>query len=129
VIETIVAIFLEILDEIFNFSALLVFNWVCLVVTLEEVQSGESLNSNSGNINFISSGIDLGDGDLVTQSLYLSAQLLEGGSQLLAVTTPRSIELNQHIVIIVQNQLLEGFALNTTTSPVVSSGYTSSVFK
>eukprot|EP00123_Amoebidium_parasiticum_P000842 comp11741_c0_seq1/m.6330 comp11741_c0_seq1/g.6330 ORF comp11741_c0_seq1/g.6330 comp11741_c0_seq1/m.6330 type:complete len:399 (+) comp11741_c0_seq1:59-1255(+) len=83
-----------------------------LVTGREEFDRGVALNLELlGNIAVLG-GIQVGN-DTVGLQLEVLRNLLPRGGKGLAVTTPRSIELNEHILVIVQHNLAKvGFGKN-----------------
>ncbi|GMR39660.1 hypothetical protein PMAYCL1PPCAC_09855, partial [Pristionchus mayeri] len=73
----------------------------------EELQGGEALDLES--LNLVLGGVDLCDDDLIGGGVLLS-QLLPHGGERLAVTAPGSIELDEHALAGVLDDLIEVLA-------------------
>lgn len=116
-------------------ALVLVLDRSALGASLEEVQGGEATDGDTRVLDLVGSGIHLGDDNLVLVVTVLLGQLFPGRSytkgkeqsltsshnrgqpistltQLLAVTAPRSIELNEDILVVVDDQVVERLALD-----------------
>jgi hypothetical protein len=70
---------------------------------LEKLDSRETSDV-IGNV--VEGGVNLGNGDLVSESGVLLGQLIVLGGQSLAVSAPRSVELEENVLVVVDNEIL-----------------------
>jgi hypothetical protein len=96
---------LEILHEILQLSPGLVLDWL-LVVAWEEVDGGESLHVQAWDLDLVGGGVHLGDHDIVVGAEF-GSQLIPSWCELLAVSTPRSVELDKDILLVVEDNICE----------------------
>lgn len=62
-----------------------------LVISLEEINGREALNTDAWNIDFVGITVDLDDGDVV-ESLVLHSEVIPNWCESLAVATPEKKE-------------------------------------
>mmetsp|Transcript_28497 Transcript_28497/g.72627 ORF Transcript_28497/g.72627 Transcript_28497/m.72627 type:complete len:611 (-) Transcript_28497:1766-3598(-) len=92
-----------------------------LVLLRDELQSGVATSLEGRNRNVVGSGINLCNHHIVILCELL-AQLLIGRSELLAVSTPRGIHLNQNILFFIHDDVIEGLAGDDLDRAIVVSG-------
>jgi hypothetical protein len=94
---------LKILHQILQLSPCLVLDWR-LAISREEVDGGEALHVQAGHLDLVGGGVHLGDDDVVVGAEF-GSQLIPSGGKLLAVSTPRSVELNEDILLVVEDKI------------------------
>ena len=90
-----------------------------LVVSRVEDQSGEALDLNT--LGLVGGGVELGD-DEVLDVLVLRGELVPDGRKLLAVAAPRGVVLDQHVLGLVEDELLEVLANDNGERAIVGLG-------
>ena len=90
-----------------------------LVVSRVEDQSGEALDLNT--LGLVGGRVELGD-DEVLDVLVLLGELVPDGRELLAVTAPRGVVLDQHVLGLVEDELLEVLADDNGERAIVGLG-------
>merc|ERR1719186_650438 len=109
---------LQELDESFHSSlSVEIHNFIGFL--LEELNGRKSLNVNVHQ--FIGCGVDLGDNDALVL-LILLAEFIPDRSEFFAVSAPGSVELHEHILLLVQGhrgEVLPDQILDAFVSPVL----------
>jgi hypothetical protein len=111
-INLVLAVLLNEGNKILNGTRTSVLNRGILSTSGVDLDGGEA---SDGIGHIVGSGVDLGDGDFLVELGNVgvqSSELLVLGGKRLAVSTPRSVELNQDILLIVNDNLLEVAADN-----------------
>merc|ERR1719186_340500 len=109
---------LQELDESFHSSlSVEIHNFIGFL--LEELNGRKSLNVNVHQ--FIGGGVDLGDNDALVL-LILLAEFIPDRSEFFAVSAPGSVELHEHVLLLVQGhrgEVLPDQILDAFVSPVL----------
>ena len=123
------SILLQELHQIIQLSALLVLNGRGLIIAFKEVDRGESLHGHATDIHLVGSVVHLGNHHIFIISKLLTKLLPDGCcirkplgikdihtkrilTKSLAVATPRGVELNEDILVVVQHNVIEGLTLH-----------------
>merc|ERR1712196_183715 len=107
--DIIARVLLEVFDEVGLGTPTFVDNWIALVISLEENKRREATHIDSWNINLIGGGVHLRNDHILLISEYF-ANLVVCRGELLAVSAPWCVELHQHVLRVIHNNLLKGFA-------------------
>ena len=91
------------LGKSLNGAGAAVLDGLVLGTGLEELDGREARDV-IGNV--VGGGINLGDGDLVGEGRILLSELVVLGSESLAVSAPRSVELKKDVLVVVDDEIL-----------------------
>lgn len=95
---------LEPVLEIFNLSATIEIDGCGLATLGVELEGGVALNVNS--VNFVGSGVEIGNDKSLNGSEVLG-ELFPEGSDLLAVTAPWGVEFHEDVILAIEDNLLK----------------------
>jgi len=100
-------VLLEVLGESFDSSVSFEVERSAFLSGRPELDGGESLNAD--RFDFVGSGVHLGDDEVGVVSEVLGELVVDGG-ELLAVTAPGGVELDEHVLGVVQDYGVEALA-------------------
>lgn len=120
-VSLVLAVLSNELDEVINSSGALVGDRSVLATGGEELDGGEALDL-IGNV--VGSGVDLGNDNLVLEVAVgeLGSELIVLGGESLAVTAPGSVELEEDILVVIEDNVVVALGNNNGDGALLGLG-------